>query len=76
MPLDEETKTEVIRKDRERREAAKVLDSLLQDDEFREMFVRKIASAFPFRSPHKATCALASIPDGLPPPQSLFRHPA
>jgi integrase len=47
MPLDKEAEAEVIRKSTERTEADRVLDSLLQDEEFREMFVRKIAGLKP-----------------------------
>ena len=42
MPLDEESRAELIRKSMVRKEADKVLDSLLEDQEFREMFLRKI----------------------------------
>jgi len=42
MPLDQLAISEIVQKDMERREADKILDSLLQDDEFREMLVRKI----------------------------------
>jgi integrase len=42
MPLDEETRAEVLKKGLERKEADRILDSLLEDPEFREMFVRKI----------------------------------
>jgi len=43
MPLGQAAISEIVQKDLERREADKVLDSLLKDDEFREMFVRKVA---------------------------------
>jgi len=42
MPLDEETKAEVIRKTLERKEADDIMDRLLEDQEFREMFMRKV----------------------------------
>jgi len=42
MPLDEETKAEVIRKTIERKEADDIMDRLLEDEEFREMFMRKL----------------------------------
>jgi len=47
LPLDEEAKTEVMRKDMERKEADQLLDRLLNDGEFREMFVRKINQTKP-----------------------------
>lgn len=43
MPLDQKVISEIVSRDLERREADKVLDSLLQDEEFREMFVKKIS---------------------------------
>jgi ribosomal protein L37E len=43
FPLDPETKADVLSKELDRKEADRVLDSLLDDDEFREMFVRKVA---------------------------------
>jgi len=43
LPLDQTAISEIVQKDLERGEADKVLDSLLQDEEFREMFVRKIS---------------------------------
>ena len=42
FPLDEESKAEVIRKTIERRKADRIMDKLLEDEEFREMFLRKI----------------------------------
>jgi len=42
LPLDEESRAEIIRKTIERREADRVMDKLLEDEEFREMFLRKI----------------------------------
>ncbi len=42
MPLDEEAKIDIFKKDAERNEADKVLDRLLEDQEFRQMFVRKV----------------------------------
>jgi integrase/recombinase XerD len=42
LPLDQAAVSEVLQKDLERKEADRVLDSLLEDQEFREMFVRKI----------------------------------
>jgi hypothetical protein len=42
MPLDEETRAEVLKKGLERKEADRILDSLLEDPEFREMFLRKV----------------------------------
>ena len=49
LPLDEEAKTEVMRKDMERKEADQLLDRLLNDGEFREMFVRKINQTKPMQ---------------------------
>lgn len=40
--LDEETKAEVIRKNLERKEADDIMDRLLEDQEFREVFLRKV----------------------------------
>jgi len=45
MPLDQKVISEIMQKDLERREADKFLDSLLQDQEFREVLLRKIADA-------------------------------
>jgi len=42
MALDKEAEAEIIRKTIDRKEADKVMDSLLEDREFREMFVRKV----------------------------------
>jgi integrase len=42
LSLDEELRSEVIRKTIERREADRIMDKLLRDDEFREMFLRKV----------------------------------
>jgi integrase/ribosomal protein L37E len=42
FPLDEETRAEVIRKSIERKEANNIMDRLLEDQEFREMFLRKV----------------------------------
>lgn len=42
MPLDEETQTEIIKKGLDRKQADKIMDNLLEDQEFREMFLRKI----------------------------------
>jgi predicted amidophosphoribosyltransferase len=42
LPLDQAAISEIVQKDLERREADKVLDSLLADPEFREMFLRKV----------------------------------
>jgi site-specific recombinase XerD len=44
IALDKEAEAEIVRKSTERTEADRVLDGLLQDDEFREMFVRKIGT--------------------------------
>jgi ribosomal protein L37E len=44
MPLDQAVISDIVQKDLERREADKVLDGLLQDDEFREVLVRKISN--------------------------------
>jgi len=44
MPLDKEAEAEIVKKSIERKEADRVLDSLLEDPEFREMFVRKIGT--------------------------------
>ena len=41
MPLDEESKTKIIQKSLDRKEADKKLDKLLVDPEFREMFLSK-----------------------------------
>lgn len=43
MSLDEESATKNIRAEMERKEADNILDNLLEDQEFREMFMRKIA---------------------------------
>ena len=42
LPLDEETRNEVLRKGLGRKEADDIMDRLLEDQEFREMFVRKV----------------------------------
>jgi hypothetical protein len=42
MPLDEETMADIIQKSMERKEANQIMDRLLEDQEFREMFVRKM----------------------------------
>ena len=42
IALDSEAKMEIIRQTLERKEADKVLDGLLEDQEFRELFLRKI----------------------------------
>jgi len=42
LPLDESVISEIVQKDLERREADKIMDRLLQDEEFREMLVRKV----------------------------------
>jgi hypothetical protein len=42
LPLDQAAISDVLHKDLDRHEADKILDGLLQDDEFREMFVRKL----------------------------------
>lgn len=42
MPLDQKVVTEIVSRDLERREADKVLDSLLEDQEFRDIFIRKL----------------------------------
>lgn len=42
MALDEETKNEVLRKSLERKEADDIMDSLLEDQEFREVLIRKV----------------------------------
>ncbi len=42
LPLDDNATAEIIKKGIERKEADKVLDNLLEDQEFREMFMRKI----------------------------------
>jgi len=42
MPLDEDTKAEVIKKTLERKEANDIIDRLLEDQEFREVFLRKV----------------------------------
>lgn len=44
LPLDEETKAETIKKTMERKEADDIMDRLLEDQEFREMFTRKLNS--------------------------------
>jgi hypothetical protein len=44
MPLDEETRADIIQKSMERKEADQIMDRLLEDQEFREMFVRKLTS--------------------------------
>jgi integrase/recombinase XerD len=42
MPLDEDTQADIIRKGLDRKQADKIMDGLLEDQEFREMFLRKI----------------------------------
>jgi site-specific recombinase XerD len=42
LPLDEDAKVEVMKKDMERKEADGVLDKLIEDREFRELLLRKI----------------------------------
>jgi len=42
MVLDKETMVSIVQNDMERRKADAVLDDLLKDEEFREMFIRKI----------------------------------
>jgi len=39
---DEETKAEVIRKSMDRKEADDIMDILLENQEFREVFLRKV----------------------------------
>lgn len=45
MPLDEESKADILRKSLDRKEADDIMDRLLEDQEFREMFLRKIEMA-------------------------------
>lgn len=42
IPLDEESRAEVIRKSIDRKEADSIMDQLLEDQEFREVFLRKV----------------------------------
>lgn len=42
MPLDEESRTDVLKKGLERKTADDIMDGLLEDSEFREIFLRKI----------------------------------
>lgn len=42
MPLDKETMLRLVEKDLQRREADKLLDELIKDNEFREILIRKI----------------------------------
>jgi hypothetical protein len=42
MSLNEEAGTEIIRKSLEKKEVDRVLDSLLEDQEFRDVFLRKV----------------------------------
>jgi len=42
MPLDQKVISEILQRDAERSEADKILDGLLQDEEFREMLTKKI----------------------------------
>lgn len=42
MPLDKESEAEVIRKGMERKEADETMDQLLEDQEFREVLLRKV----------------------------------
>ncbi len=44
MPLDEEAQADIIKKGLDRKQADKIMDNLLEDPEFREMFLRKIES--------------------------------
>ena len=41
FPLDEKSRAEIIRKTIERKEADRIMDKLIEDEEFREMLVRK-----------------------------------
>ena len=42
MVLDQETMMDLVKKDQQRKEADEILDHLLEDQEFRDMFVRKL----------------------------------
>jgi integrase/recombinase XerD len=42
FPLDEKTRTEVIQKTIERKDADDIMDRLLEDQEFREVFLKKV----------------------------------
>lgn len=42
MPLEKETIVEIIEKDLERKDADQILDKLLQDDEFKQVFISKM----------------------------------
>ena len=42
LPLNEEAKAEVMRKDMERRNADDIMDKLIEDGEFREMLLKKL----------------------------------
>lgn len=42
MPLDQAVVSEILHRDMERKEADRMLDKLLEDQEFRDMFLRKI----------------------------------
>jgi len=44
-PLDEESRAEIIKKGLERKQADKIMDDLLNDQEFREILVKKIEMA-------------------------------
>jgi len=51
MPLDQKAISEILQKDQKRREADEVLDGLLQDEEFREMLIKKIVQGGKSLSP-------------------------
>lgn len=44
LPLDEDAKVEVMKKDMERKDADDVLDKLIEDREFRDILIKKILS--------------------------------
>lgn len=44
MPLDEESRAEIIKKNLERKEADNIMDRLIEDPEFREIMIKKITS--------------------------------
>lgn len=44
MPLDEETKSEILKKSLERKNADDIMDRLLEDQEFREVLLKKLES--------------------------------
>jgi len=51
FPLDKKAEAKIIRKNLDRKEADDIMDSLLEDQEFRKMFVRKLEMVKTLRKP-------------------------